>query len=120
MDEQFEQREKVELAMYRAEHQKKFQMMIDFVKEQVGHGAEYINSVAHMVVSTTGGYCELNDLPEEFTGAVGPNIEQAFLLEKDAISMLTSAAIAVDTVAATETRQLQIMAIYSRRGLVDR
>lgn len=119
-DDQFEPREKLELAMLRAEHQKKFQVMIDFIKERVGEGVEFANSVARLVISESGGYYELNDLPEEFAGAVGPGIEQSYISEAEAITLLERAAQAAEEIATTDTRQLQILALYTRRGLIDR
>jgi hypothetical protein len=120
MDEQLEPREKLELAMLRAEHQKKFQMMINFVKGQVGEGEEYRNSIARLVVSDAGAYYELVDLPEEFTGAFGPGVEQTFIAETEAVKLLEDAASAAEAVASNSARLMQILALYSRRGLVDR
>ncbi len=119
-DDQLEPREKVEVAMLRAEHQKKFQMMIDFIKEQVGDGVEYANSLARFVVSDAGAYYELLDLPEEFAGACGPGVTQSFITRAEAIQLLESAAQTVVTAASAAERQFQILALYTRRGLVDR
>lgn len=120
MNDQLNEHEKVDIALLRAEHQKRFQMMIDFIKERVGEGAEYSNPAARMVVSERGAYCELTDLPEEFCGAAGKSIHLSFVREQDAVNLLERAAAAYGAAAATDTRQLQILAIYSRRGLVDR
>ena len=120
IDDQLEPREKLELALLRAEHQKKFQMMIDYIKEQVGEGTEYQNSVARIVVSELGAYYELIDLPEEFAGACGPGVERSFIAEAEAIRLLEDAALAAETAASESARQMQILALYTRRGLVDR
>jgi hypothetical protein len=120
VDDQLEPREKLELAMLRAEHQKKFQMMIDFIKEQVGGGLEYANSLARFVVSEAGAYYELIDLPEEFAGACGPGVEHSFITQIEAIRLIEDAARTAEAAASTAERQLQILALYTRRGLVDR
>ena len=119
MDE-FDPLQKVELAMVRAEHQKRFQVMINFIKEQVGEGIEYKNAVVRVVVSENGAYYELNDLPEEFCGAAGDELEHHFVAQKEAIALLTKAAAATSLVTEENTRQFQIIALYTRRGLVDR
>jgi hypothetical protein len=119
-DDQLEPREKLELALLRGEHQKKFQMMINFIKEQVGEGEEYANAVARIVVSDNGAYYELLDLPEEFCGASGPGIELSFISQPDAVRLLEDAAAAAKSAASNPARQLQILALYTRRGLVDR
>jgi hypothetical protein len=120
MDDQLDPREKLELAMLRAEHQKKFQMMINYVKEGVGEGDEYSNGVARMVISKAGAYYELIDLPEEFVGALGSGVEHRFISQPEAMALLEGGVRAAKEVEGTDTRLLQVMALYSRRGLVDR
>src|SRR5690349_7804898 len=116
MDE-FDPLQKVELALIRAEHQKRFQVMINFIKEQVGEGIEYKNAVVRVVVSPNGAYYELNDLPEEFCGAAGEEQEHHFVAQQEAITLLTKAAEATERVTRENTKQFQILALYSRRGL---
>jgi hypothetical protein len=111
---------KVELAMLRAEHQKKFQGMIEFLKERIEPGVEYRNSVARVVVSETGAYCELNDLPEEFAGAAGPDVEARSVAPTEAIALLARAVEAVQQANRNNARQCSILALYSRRGIIDR
>ena len=111
---------KVELAMLRTEHQKKFQAMITFLKERVGAGVEYRNAIAHVVVSETGAYYELNDLPEEFSGAVGPDIETRSLAPNEAIALLTRAVEAVQHTNAANARHCSLLVLYTRRGIIDR
>ena len=81
MDDQLDPLQKLELAMLRAEHQKKFQVMIAYIKEMVGEGIEYRNGIVRVVVSETGAYYELTDLPEEFFGAVGEEVQAPILVE---------------------------------------
>ena len=120
MDDQLDPIQKVELALLRAEHQTKFQVMIDFIKQEVGEGIEYKNSVARVVVSETGAYYELLDLPEEFSGAVGDEIERHFITPKEAIALFTKAVKATKFIDPDITRHFTITSFYTRRGLVDR
>lgn len=111
---------RVELAMLRTEHQKKFQAMIDFLKERVGEGVEYRNSIARVVVSATGAYYELHDLPEEFSGGVGPDVETQSIAPEAAIALLTRAVEALPRIDAVNTRHCSLLVLYTRRGIIDR
>ena len=111
---------KVELAMLRTEHQKKFQAMITFLKERVGPGVEYSNAIARIVVSSTGAYCEINDLPEEFSGAVGPDVEMRSMEPEEAMALLTRAVEAVQQANADNARHCSLLVLYTRRGIIDR
>lgn len=120
MDDQLDPLQKVELALLRAEHQKRFQVQINYVKEKVGQGVEYRNSVVRIVVSDTGAYYELLDLPEEFSGAVGDEVERHFIAPAEAIALLTRAVTATARATDENTRHFSIIVLYTRRGLVDR
>ena len=111
---------KVELAMLRAEHQKRFQAMITYLKDKVGPGVEYRNSVARVVVSDEGAYCELNDLPEEFSGAVGPDVHTLSVAPQEAVELLTRAQAALAQANRDNTRHCSLLALYARRGIMDR
>jgi hypothetical protein len=52
---------------------------IQYIKEQVGPGSEYMNDVVRVVFSERGCYYEFRDLPEEFSGAVGSGFEYEFV-----------------------------------------
>ena len=120
MDDQLDPLHKMELALLRAEHQKRYQALIAYLKEKVGEGSEYRNDVVRVVVSDAGAYYELNDLPEEFSGAVGDQVERHFLAPQEAVSLLSRAVEATKEITPDNTRQLSILALYTRRGLVDR
>jgi hypothetical protein len=120
MDEPLDPWQKADLALLRAEHQRHFQVMINFIKEEVGDGVEYANAVARIVVSKKGAYYELNDLPEEFSGCAGDEVETEFLKPGDAVSLLTRAYEATRRVTPETTRRFAIMALYTRRGIIDR
>jgi len=120
VEEPFDPMQKVELAMLRAEHQKRFQTQIALIKAQVGEGAVYRNDVVTMVVSETGAYYELNDLPEEFGGVAGSHVEPNFLSEADAVAQLDRAHRALAQASPENTRHISVVVLYSRRGLADR
>lgn len=120
MDDKLDPLQKVEIALLRAEYQKRFQVMINTIKELVGEGIEYRNTVVRVVVSETGAYYELNDMPEEFCGAVGDDLERRFVAPAEAIALLTRAVEAGSRATPENTRHLSILTLYTRRGLVDR
>src|SRR5690242_6085899 len=120
MDDQLDPLHKMELALLRAEHQKRYQALIAYLKEKVGEGIEYRNDVVRVVVSDAGAYYELNDLPEEFSGAVGEQVERRFLAPQEAVALLTRVVEAAREVVPDTTRQLSVLVLYTRRGLVDR
>ena len=120
MDEPFDPLQKVDLAMLRAEHQKHFSTQIALLKERVGEGIVYRNSVVQVVVSEDGAYYELIDLPEEFGGAAGENIERHFLTKQEAIALLTRTVNMLPGANASNTRHISVFVLYTRRGLADR
>ena len=120
MDDKLDPLQKVEIALLRAEYQKRFQVMIDTVKRLVGEGIEYRNTVVRVVVSETGAYYELTDLPEEFCGAVGDDLERRFVAPAEAVALLKRAVEAASGATSENTRHLSILTLYTRRGLVDR
>ena len=52
---------------------------ISFLKEQVGAGVVYENETARAVFSEAGGYFELCDMPEEFSGALGADVGHSLI-----------------------------------------
>lgn len=119
MNDEITPSEKVDLAILRAAHQKKYQAMIDYIKARVGEGTEYRNGIARVVVSETGAYCELNDLAEEFTGAAGAAVQRRFVKPAEAFDLVTRAAAAIPLIRSDNTRHFALFCLYSRRGLVD-
>jgi hypothetical protein len=112
--------QKVELAMLRAEYQKRYQTMIAYLKEKIGAGTEYRNAVACVVISPHGAYYELTDLPEQFLGAAGNAVTHHFIAPAEALALLERAVAATARVNKGNTRLLSLFVLYSRRGLVDR
>ncbi len=120
MDDQLDPLQKVELALLRAEYQKRFQVMTAFVKEKVGEGVEYRNDVVRVVVSETGVYYELNDLPEDFSGAVSDRFTHSFVAPEAGVALLGRAIELTRQATTANTRHLSIFALYTRRGIIDR
>jgi hypothetical protein len=120
MDEPFDPLQKVDLAMLRAEHQKRFQAQIALLKARVGEGIVYRNGVVQVVVSDEGAYYELIDLPEEFGGAAGEHIERHFLTEREAEALLKRTMGTLPQANASNTRHISVFVLYTRRGLADR
>ncbi len=112
--------QKVEVAMLRAEYQKRYQTMIAYLKERIGEGTEYRNALARVVISPNGAYCELNDLPEQFIGGAGTEITHRFIAPAEAAALLARAVEATNRVNPQNTRHVSLLALYSRRGLADR
>lgn len=120
MSDQLEPIHKVELALLRAEHQKKFQVQIDYIKEKIGPGVEYRNAVARVVVSPRGAYYELLDLPEEFSGGISDAVEVRFISTEEAVDLFTRAVGECGQATPENTRQICVMALYTRTGVADR
>lgn len=120
MDDQLDPLQKVEIALLRAEHQKRYSTQIAFVKQGVGEGNVYQNAVVKVVTSDAGAYYEMNDIPEEFSGAISDRVEKRFVAPKAGLKVLEQALTARGLVTFENTRQLSIFAVYTRRGIVDR
>ncbi len=120
MDDLFDPMQKLELALLRTEHQNRYQLQINMVKELVGEGIEYENSVVRIVVSDVGAYYELKDLPEDFTGGIGDDMNRNFLSQKEAVTLLSRLFDARKRITLKNTRQFILMVIYTRTGIIDR
>jgi hypothetical protein len=119
MEEPFGPPEKLQISMLRAEHQKRYQMTIDFVKERLGEATEHSNEIARLQVSPRGACCELLDLPEEFCAALGPGVSVTYLEERAIAPILTACADLLRSEKIQSVRSLRITMYYSRRGLID-
>jgi hypothetical protein len=120
MDDLFDPMQKLELALLRTEHQNRYQLQINLIKEMIGEGIEYENAVVRIVVSDEGAYYELKDLPEEFSGGVSEKITRHFLSQKEAVTLLSRVFDARKRITVKNTRQFVLMVIYTRTGVIDR
>ena len=94
-----------------------YQVMIDYIKDQVGEGQEYLNNLVRVVLSERGCYYEFRDLPEEFSGAVGAGFQHEFIGTQPALDLLNSIH---DLVLGPETpfaTEVSLLVIYSWDGL---
>jgi hypothetical protein len=108
-----------QIAVLRAEARRKYQVMIDYIKDQVGPGAEYLNDLVRVVLSERGCYYEFLDMPEEFSGAVGSGFRHAFVGYEEAIGLLEQIRQLVAQSSPENTRELALLVVYSRNGLYD-
>jgi len=97
-----------------------YQVMIDYIKAQVGEGPEYRNDLVRVVLSERGCYYEFRDLPEEFSGAVGSGFRHEFIGTQHALNLLQAVydiALGPET---PHTNELSLMVIYGWDGLFRR
>ncbi len=109
----------------RAESLSRHGLAIATLKAQVGDGCEYANEVARAVLSDTGGYFQLREMPEEFAGAVGAGVTVRHLSGEQAQAMPEQLQHLAQTVSApgNSLQRLSLYAVYAggslrrRRGL---
>lgn len=106
----------------RAAHRVQFGLSIAYVKRKVGTGTEYINEVARAVLSPTGGYYELAEMPEEFAGALGENVSHRLIGPDEARETLQSLQTLTAEVAAgtLRVRALSLYVLYAGGSLKAR
>lgn len=93
---------------------------IDLIKAEVGDGEEFQNSVARAVVSPRGAWCEVIELPVEFSGMAGPGARRRFVGDAEAAALVRSLAALVPAAGAEPTALADLIALYSASGLLDR
>ncbi len=91
--------------------------MIDYIKDQVGEGREYINDLVRVVLSERGCYYEFRDLPEEFSGAVGSGFNYEFVGTQAGLQMLDAMHDLAMGPESADTFEISLMAIYTWDGL---
>ncbi len=77
-----------EFDFVRAASADKHGLAIAYIKKQVGPGMEYENEVARAVLSESGGYYQLAEMPEEFAGALGGGVAHRLVAPLDALALL--------------------------------
>ena len=73
----------------RAAQSERHGLAIAYIKKQVGAGTEYANEVARAVLSESGGYYQLAEMPEEFAGALGGGVSHRLVSPPDALALLS-------------------------------
>ncbi len=72
----------------RQERRAQYGVSMAYIKRQVGDGTEYANELARAVLSPTGGYFELAEMPEEFAGAVGAGVSHRLVGDAEALETM--------------------------------
>jgi hypothetical protein len=109
-----------ETPQLRSDSRHSYQVMIDYIKDQVGDGQEYLNDLVRVVLSERGCYYEFRDMPDEFSGAVGSGFRHQFVGTKEALDLLEEIhemALGPET---ADTNEISLMVIYGWDGLFRR
>ena len=109
-----------ELVSLRNEARRRFQVMIDYIKGQVGDGQELSNDLVRVVISENGCYYEFVDMPEEFSGAVGSGFNHEFLGTQEGIELAQKLYEVTLRANDSNTRELSVMMIYQWEGGFNR
>jgi len=94
-----------------------YQVMIDYIKDQVGEGQEYLNNLVRVVLSERGCYYEFRDMPEEFSGAVGSGFRHEFIGTQPALNLLQTIYDMALGPELPQTTEMSLLVIYSWDGL---
>lgn len=108
------------MELLRTEARGRYQVMIDYIKAQVGDGSEYINDLVKVVLSERGCYYEFRDMPEEFSGAVGSNFTYEFVGFQQSVKLIEQVQHIIAENSEGNTRELAVLAVYGRDGLYNR
>ena len=106
----------------RRERQAQYGVSIAYVKRLVGTGTEYANEIARAVLSSSGGYFELAEMPEEFAGALGGGVSHRLVAPSEALDLtrrLERLAVAVAE-QAVSPRALSFYVLYAGGSLRTR
>ena len=109
--------EQADIENLRSRARRKFQALIDFVKENVGEGHEYSNDLVRVVISDNGCYYEFIDLPEEFSGAVGTTFAAQFVPSPVGSELMGNIHELACMSNESNTNELSILALYDKQGL---
>jgi hypothetical protein len=94
-----------------------YQVMIDYIKDQVGNGSEYTNDLVRVVLSERGCYYEFRDLPEEFSGAVGSGFRYEFIGTSKGLEVARKLHEVAMGPESADTHELSLMVIYDWDGI---
>ena len=94
-----------------------YEVMIDYIKDQVGNGSEYTNDLVRVVLSDRGCYYEFRDLPEEFSGAVGSGFRYEFVGTEQGLLLANTIHDLSLGPESADTHEMSLMAIYGWDGV---
>ena len=111
-----------EYAALRAAHQDRHGLSIAYIKKRVGAGAEYANDIACAVLSPQGGYYQLAEMPEEFSGALGAGVSHRLVADAEAWETLhrVQALVAAIQSGMQIVRSVSLYAVYAGGSLRTR
>lgn len=112
--------QKVELALLRSEHQKRYLARIATLKDRVGAGVEYHNRAARAIVSGSGAYCELLEIPEEFVGAAGAGLQIELATTEALLRHLSETVAVAQGMGAAGDGAISLFLLYEPAGVWDR
>lgn len=103
----------------RAAQSERHGLAIAYIKKQVGPGTEYRNEVARAVLSSSGGYYQLAEMPEEFAGALGGGVSHRLVAPSDALALLAQIQAFIEGVLAgtLAVRSASLYALYAGGSL---
>ncbi len=106
----------------RAAQSERHGLAIAYIKKQVGPGTEYRNEVARAVVSASGGYYQLAEMPEEFAGALGGGVAHRLVAPTDALALLSEMQALIEGILAgtQAVRAASLYALYAGGSLRSR
>jgi hypothetical protein len=94
--------------------------MIDYIKDQIGEGREYLNDLVRVVLSDRGCYYEFRDMPEEFSGAVGSGFRYEFIGTQKSRELLSAIQALMAAPETADTLEISLMVVYGWDGLFRR
>ncbi len=92
---------------------------IDLIKAEVGEGQLYVNTIARAMVSRLGAWCEVIELPVEFSGIAGPGAMHRLVTDAEAMALARDLAAETRADLEQEPAIVDLLALYSASGLVD-
>jgi hypothetical protein len=117
--EELDPTQRIQLDVLDAEYSRRYGVAVDYIKAEVGSGAEYSNAVARVVISPNGAWFECKDLPMEFSGAAGAPVEHRYVTHREALGLLDGLKRAAEEVVSEHTRVFSLLVVYTRTGIVD-
>lgn len=100
---------------------RKHGVAVQFLKERVGAGEVYENSVAKALISGSGAWIELHDLPMEFSGVAEEGVPYRFVSDQEARVLLADLyAYAHAHANDPDVRDVRLFVLYTRVGVADR
>jgi len=89
-----------------------YRKLIDFVKEGVGEGAEYVTDLVRVVLSERGCYYQFHAIPEEFSGALGSGFNYQYVGSQEGLELFARVQELVEHHDPERTPELSLLAVY--------